>query len=160
MLLKLSHMFRGLPKWPNSNFLGIHARNSVKGFGRLRIRGILCDFSWRENWESDIPMECDVCDWRMSSVFSLKFCIFIKQCCEIPNEHNKRLYDQYEARVFGFRPLHQMWIFIECYKGSAILVHSHQLSTRRMPGLLPWLQVHPSLNSRHDVLFGKWCHIH
>lgn len=54
---------------------------------------------------------CDVCDWRMSSVFSLKFCIFIKQFCEISKRAQQRLYDQYEARVFGFRPLHQMWIF-------------------------------------------------
>lgn len=47
---------------------------------------------------------------RMSSGFSLKFCIFIRQSghhgsARFPNGRNKMLS---EDKLFGFRPLHEM----------------------------------------------------
>lgn len=76
---------------------GDHARNSVNCIVRLGIRSILCGFPWWENCENDIPegncvfaVKGDVYDWRMSTVFSLKFCIFIKQSRKISKRQQQK----------------------------------------------------------------------
>lgn len=81
---------------------------------------------------------------RMSSGFSLKFCIFIRQSghhgsARFPNGRNKMLS---ENKLFGFRPLHEMWIFRVLQRFCNFSAFTSTLDSKN--------------NLRHEVVFGTW----